>query len=315
VNSSGQRLQVFPPITVGTTTTFNTGALSDLQLTTAEAPPRATSSVLVSLNLDATATTPPIAFDPNQPDTFNHSTSMTLYDSLGTQHTGTLYFVSQYDGVDPTTANTWNTYLYVDGTNVGASAGAATTAPDSILLEFNSDGTLANAGGASPASGLFNFDAFSASVGGANPISMQFDFSQSTHFGGRFSVNNLNQDGFATGRLIGVEVSSDGVVFARFSNGQSQELGQVALAKFTNPQGLSALGNSNWAESFDSGDVILGAPITSNLGSVQSGALEASNVDIAEQLVNLIVAQRNFQANAQSISTEDEITQTVINIR
>ena len=181
-------------------------------------------------------------------------------------------------------------------------------------MEFNPDGSLLNVGGAAPASGVFAFDAFN-STGGANPMPMQIDFSQSSQFGGKFSVNNLSQDGFATGRLIGMQVSADGVFFARYSNGQSLELGQVAMAKFQNPQGLTPLGNSNWAESFGSGDAIFGAPNSSNLGSVQSGALEASNVDIAEQLVNLIVAQRNFQANAQSISTEDEITQTIINIR
>ncbi|MET0985590.1 MAG: flagellar hook-basal body complex protein, partial [Steroidobacteraceae bacterium] len=123
------------------------------------------------------------------------------------------------------------------------------------------------------------------------------------------------QDGYTTGRLIGIDVSSEGVVQARFTNGRSTSLGQVAIASFSNPQGLQQLGNTNWAETASSGQALNGQAGGSGFGLIQSGALEASNVDITAQLVNMITAQRNFQANAQMIQTADQVTQTIINIR
>ncbi|MEJ2529016.1 MAG: flagellar hook-basal body complex protein, partial [Gammaproteobacteria bacterium] len=152
-------------------------------------------------------------------------------------------------------------------------------------------------------------------ITGADNLSLSFDYSDTTQYGSSFAVNNLTQDGYAPGRLSGVDIDNSGVVFARYTNGQSDALGMVALAKFNNQQGLRQLGDTSWAETYDSGDVQMGAPGTSSLGLIQSGGLENSNVDISEQLVNLITAQRNFQANAQVITTADTITQTIINIR
>ncbi|MES9967245.1 MAG: flagellar hook-basal body complex protein, partial [Sedimenticola sp.] len=136
-----------------------------------------------------------------------------------------------------------------------------------------------------------------------------------TQFAGEFGVNDLSQDGYASGRLNGIDVSDTGVVFARFTNGRSTSLGKVVLAKFNNPNGLGKEGDNNWTETFESGDAQLGEANTASFGTIQSGALELSNVDIATQLVKLIVAQRNFQANTKVISTADQVTQAVINIR
>jgi flagellar hook protein FlgE len=144
---------------------------------------------------------------------------------------------------------------------------------------------------------------------------MTLNFGTATQFGGAFGVNSLSQDGFTTGRLTGVSVDPEGVVFARFTNGQSLSLGKLAMANFVNPQGLQELGDTNWAESFQSGDALLGEAGTASFGNIQSGALEASNVDLTAQLVRVITAQRNFQANAQIIEAADTVTQTVINIR
>jgi flagellar hook protein FlgE len=144
---------------------------------------------------------------------------------------------------------------------------------------------------------------------------MSMNFSDATQFGDAFGVNSLSQDGFTTGRLTGVSVDAEGVVFARFTNGQSSALGKLALANFVNPQGLQQLGDTSWGQSFQSGDALLGEAGTASFGNIQSGALEASNVDLTAQLVQMITAQRNFQANAQMISTADTVTQTVINIR
>jgi flagellar hook protein FlgE len=230
---------------------------------------------------------------------YNHSTSITVYDSLGTAHQATMYFRKTSD-------NNWDGYLYVGGSNVtfGPAPGSA-----AFPLEFDASGTLID-----PATGTLTLNAYTP-PGGAGPMTLTLDFSDATQYGSAFSVNNLNQDGYASGRLSGVDIDSDGIVFARYTNGQSLAIGKVALAKFNNPQGLRPDGDTNWVETFPSGNAQLGEANTSSFGSIQSGALESSTVDIAEQLVNLIMAQRNFQANAEVITTADAITQTVINIR
>lgn len=299
VNHKGQRLQVFPPVTVGNSTQFNTGALSDLRLLTTEAQPQATSTANIGVNLDASQTTPASAFSPADATSFNHSTSLTFYDSLGVQHTGTMYYVAT------AVSNQWDTHLYIDGTN------ATVGGNPSANITFANDGLLSSVNGNT--GGSVTYDNFL--VSGANDLVVSMDYSDSTQFGTGFSVNSLLQNGFTSGKLNGIDVAQTGVVFARFTNGQSKSLGQVILAKFPNEQGLSAQGDSNWNETFESGDVNYGAAGSSDFGTIQAGALEASNVDISKQLVNMIIAQRNFQANAQMITTEDSVTQTIINIR
>ncbi len=291
VNAQGLRLQAYPFAGNGL---FNTGTPQDLQLETGANPPQATTRASLGLNLPANAPVPanPV-FDPLDPSSFNHTTSVTVYDSLGAAHTATTYFIKD------AAANTWNTQVEIDGTPV---AGAT-------QVVFNNDGSLQ-----SPAGGLMALGAYTPSTGAAD-ITMSLDFGAATQFGSAFGVNSLSQDGFTTGRLTGVSVDAEGVVFARFTNGQSTSLGKLALANFVNPQGLQQLGNTSWGESFTSGDALLGEAGTASFGDIQSGALEASNVDLTAQLVQMITAQRNFQANAQMISTADTVTQTVINIR
>ena len=165
-----------------------------------------------------------------------------------------------------------------------------------------------------PATGSFTLPAY-APASGAAPISLATDFIQSTQYGSAFGVNSLSQNGFTAGRLSNIDVDTSGVIFARFTNGRSEPLGQVALSNFANVQGLRQLGDTAWAETFTSGDAIRGSAGTGSFGLIQSGALESSNVDLTQQLVNMITAQRNFQANAQMISTADQVTQTIINIR
>src|SRR5262245_506083 len=289
VNSKGQRLQVYPPLANGG---FNTGGLQDLSLTTGVSAPQATTTVDLTLNLPASATVPTTAiFNPADPTSYNNTTSLTVYDSLGAAHTASLYFIK-------TGANAWNTQLYVDGTAVGNGA-----------LTYSNTGALT-----APATGNIAFPAYTPATGAA-PIAMTFDFGSTTQYGQNFTVNAATQDGFTTGRLIGMDIDSSGVVQARFTNGRSNALGQISLVNFANPQGLQQLGDTSWAETFASGQALRGQAGNSGFGLLQAGALEASNVDITEQLVNMITAQRNFQANAQMISTADSITQTIINIR
>jgi flagellar hook protein FlgE len=291
VNAQGSRLQAYPFAGSGL---FNTGTPVDLQLTIGANPPAATTRADFGINLPADAAVPanPV-FDPADPSSFNHTTSVTVYDSLGAAHTATVYFIK--DAVP----NTWNTQIEIEGNPV---AGAA-------QIVFNPDGTLL-----SPPGGLMPLAPYNPGTGAAD-INMSLAFDNATQFGDNFGVNSLFQDGFTTGRLTGVSVDAEGVVFARFTNGQSTSLGKLALANFVNPQGLQQLGDTAWGESFQSGDALLGEAGTASFGNIQSGALESSNVDLTAQLVQMITAQRNFQANAQMISTADTVTQTVINIR
>jgi len=291
VNSHNDRLQIFPPAGNGT---FNTGTLSDLQLQTSDSAPQATSTAEFGINLPANESPPPVAvFDPNNASTYNHSTAITIYDSLGATHTAIAYFIKT------ATPNQWDARFYIDGTAVG---GANT-------MTYSNQGTLTV-----PATGSFTLPAYTPATGAA-PITLTTNVLSSTQYGSTFGVNTLSQDGFTSGRLSSIDVDTSGVVFARFTNGRSQSLGQVALSNFANPQGLRQLGDTSWGETFTSGDPVRGSAGTSSFGLIQSGALESSNVDLTAQLVNMITAQRNFQANAQMISTADQVTQTIINIR
>ncbi|WP_373025236.1 flagellar hook protein FlgE [Thioalkalivibrio sp.] len=296
VNNQGQELQGYPPQDPNSADPdFNTGQLEDIRLQSGEAPPRATTSVEALLNLRSDAEEPSAApFDLNDPDTYNFSTSLTLYDSVGTSRDANIYFVKGANDLE------WTAHVGVDGQEY-----------DSFDLTFDGSGSLDDVQ-PDPA----EVTVPSADLGnGADDLVFEMDFGETTQYGGDFAVNDLNQDGFASGRLTGVDIDESGVAFARFTNGQSTVLGQVAMANFTNPQGLEQVGDNNWAETFSAGEPVFAAPGTGNLGTIQSGALEASNVDIAQELVNLITAQRNFQANAQTISTADQATQTIINIR
>jgi len=293
VNVSGQRLQAYPALNPSGST-FSTAALSDLQLIASNTPPSASASADISLNLEAGSTQLGAGLiDPTDATTFNYSTSMTTYDSLGQPHTTSLFFRK----ID-TTTRAWDVRAVTDGDV------AQSTAVQS--LTFDSIGQLSSA---QPV----NFGSYDPG-NGASVMDIDFDFGGTTQYGSPFAVNSLFQDGYTTGRLSGLDIDESGVVLARFSNGQSSALGKVALANFPNAQGLTPLGDSTWGGSYQAGDRILGEPGAGNFGFLQSGALESSNVEITEELVNLITAQRSFQANAQVISAADTLTQTVINI-
>ena len=318
VDSSGRQLQTFPANANGT---FNTGTLASLQLSTGDSAPSASTTVTPVLNLNAQQVTPsgyggaspinPALFDVTDADTYNHSTSTTVFDSLGNDFPATMYYVAS----DPST-NEWQVHTYVDDTQLSLNGGV----DDFFTMTFDGLGSFSDISidnGGAPiviTNGDVPFDNL-ALGNGATDLALTFDYSDTTQYGGDFAVNSLSQDGFASGRLSGISIDESGIVSATFTNGQSTELGQVALATFPNTKGLRQLGDTSWAETFGAGDRIIGSAGTAGFGSLQSGALEASNVDIATQLVSLITAQRNFQANAQAISTENEIQTAIINIR
>ncbi len=280
-------------------------------------------------------------FDPSDQSTYNSATSMTVYDSLGIPHVMTQYFVKQeYDPTDPTSApNHWQVNVLIDGADVGdpdtTLPPPANTEPTraSYDLYFNDDGSLNQTssdnilisnwvpldedGNPNSAAGPQNVLAGGGIPIADPPTSSNFtlDFTGTTQFGSDFSVNNVDQNGYATGRLSGLSIDESGIIFARFTNGESLVLGQVALASFPSEEGLSPVGSTAWVETFRSGQPRVAAANTGALGTIQSGALEESNVDISAELVNLILAQRNFQASAKTIQTADSVTQTIINLR
>jgi flagellar hook protein FlgE len=290
VSATGAALQVYPPLANGG---FNTGALTTLNLQTAQSAPAATTSGSLILNLPANSTPPAVApFDPTNAATYNQSTSTAVYDSLGNQYPATFYFTAT------AVPNQWSVNMTVNGTQVGAAQ----------TLAFSSTGAVTT-----PVGGSLPFNGF-APPGGAQVMNMKFDFSQTTQFGSQFGVSSIVQNGFATGELSRVAIDNTGVVSAVYTNGRSTQLGQLALANFPNTQGLRQLGDTDWSETFTSGTVVQGLAGSAGFGVIQSGSLESSNVDLTTELVNMITAQRSFQANAQVITTANQLSQTVINI-
>ena len=307
VSNAGSRLQGFQVNSVGDVT----GQLGDIQIDTSLLDPNPTGLVDLTSNLDSREVPPNVPFGgpfdafalpPTSPDpsSFNATTSTTVYDGLGNPHVLSLYFVKT------ATPNQWEVHSLVDG--------VTPSGPDTLTFQSNGQFdplTLpveVNITGWQPLN--------AAGVGtGADPQDITVSLSDTTQFGTPFAVSSVIQDGFAAGQLRGLEIDSTGIAFARFTNGESRALAQIALANFNNPNGLQPIGDTNWVETFASGPSNVGAPGTSGLGVIQSAALEESNVEITAQLVDLIIAQRNFQANAQVIQAEDAVTQTVINLR
>lgn len=292
VTAAGDQVQGFQPLTSGG---FNTGGLSALQLSTAQVAPAATTTADMTLNLPSNATAPTNTFSPTDSTSYNSTTSLTVYDSLGAAHTAQLYFVK---GATTPTASDWSAQLYIDGSAVGTPQ----------TLTYSSAGTLT-----SPANGSVNFGAYTPTTG-ASPMNIAFNFGTSTQYGSSFAVNAITQNGYTTGNLTGINISPSGVVQANFTNGQSTTLGEVALANFANPQGLQQTGNTQWVQTFASGAAVNGVAGTSGFGTIQSGALEQSNVNLTAELVNMITASRNFQANSQMINTANQDTQAILRI-
>ncbi|GGP18258.1 flagellar hook protein FlgE [Silvimonas iriomotensis] len=300
-----------------------------LQITVGNIGARATGSSGTSnaglqvgqMNLNAAATiinraAPPTGVGPlnvTDPTTFTSSTTAQVYDAQGVSHNLTFYFTkvatnqwevqTSFDGGTPTTTGSpagTNGYLMYTGTGTLD----ATTVPTDPLT-----GTAA-----SNVSGFTFSTTLTAPNGATSPFAFNVSFPNSTQYGSPFVVNALNQDGYADGTLTGMSIGKDGVIQGSYSNGQTKTVGQIVLANFTNVQGLQPLGDNRWSQTFASGQPTIGDPGTGSLGSLQSSAQEDSNVDLTSELVNLITAQRNYQANAQTIKAQDTILQTIVNL-
>ncbi len=299
VTAQGQRLQGFAPTGNGG---FDTGNLQDLQLPTGQSDPQATTQVAVEANLAAADQRPPDRrFDPNDPQSYNYATSTTIYDSLGNPHTMTLYYVKDRDrGFLPGRATQqWTAHAVIDGSEVR---------PANINLRFDQNGQIAANGGGTATLRY-------TPGGGAAPMTIDLDLSGTTAYDEQYSLNRITQDGRSIGSLTGLDIDNNGVLTARFTDGSTEVLGQVALANFANPEGLQPIGDTQWAESGNSGPVLVGQAGNGGFGTITASALEGSNVDLVSQLVNLIMAQRNFQANTQSITAWNNVTQNILNVR
>ncbi|MGL6159416.1 flagellar hook protein FlgE [Microbulbifer sp.] len=253
-----------------------------------------TTGVEASFNLDATVDTvdrTAVPFDPADGDSYSYANTGTAYDSLGVQHTMTTYFTKTAD-------NTWEVRVAVDG--------AADTTTGQLV--FDTNGTLDEAASTSPG---YSF----TPGGGADPINFAIDFDGTTQFGSDFALGSLTQNGYAAGALVGIDFDDAGNILGKYANEQTQVLGTIALANFRNPEGLSPRGDNTWVETGASGQPLLGLAGAGQFGKLESGAVEVSNVDLTNELVDLIVAQRNYQANTQTIKVQDEVLQSAVNLR
>ena len=303
VDSSGQYLQAFPVSEDGSVIATGLTSAKSLQLTSAGGLPKVTSKIELGLNLPSDAAIKPTAsFSPSDSNTFNSSTQMTAYDSLGNPHVATVYFLKTSNATPAVPTNNWDTKLYIDGALI-----QPTNAADSVLT-FDQDGKLT-----APIAAI-TYDPATL-ITGANPLSLSIDYGTlSSQYSAPFSVMSLSQDGHPRGELSGMDVDSSGVVRANYTNGTQLALGKLMLANFDNPNGLKQIGNASFEATNASGLVDLGEAGFGGFGDIRGGALEGSNVDLTEQLVKLISAQRNFQANAKALDTSGTLMQTIMGI-
>lgn len=277
------------------------GPVGKLQLTNTSIPPTPTSKINMAVQLDSTKTSPvntPIN-NPADPKSYTWSNNQTIYDSLGNSHQLTMYYSI---GTPTAAGNTWSVSAYVDG------AAVSSPNPNSFNLGFNTNGVLTTN---TPVSLTFTPATLN---GAAVPQTVTVDFTHSTQIAQTSGTLSATQDGAAPGALNGISIGSTGLIQATFSNSQTKTIGQVALATFPNPQGLQDIGGNNWIQTGNSGGPTNNAPGSGNTGTLASGQVETSNVNLTSELVNMITAQRYYQANAQSVKTQDTIIQTLLNI-
>jgi len=290
VSASGAKLTGY---TADANGVLSTGAPAPININAADLEPQMTTKVNAKLNLSSSKPPLPAAgFNMNDPLTFHDSTAVTVYDSLGNEHTLATYYVK-------TAANTWEVF-----SSTNSDPASVTTLG---TITFDEYGAMLT--------GMPLSLPVTVTTGAASPFTIDFDYTGSTQFGSGFSINTQNQDGYTSGRLAGFAIGSDGIILGRYTNGKSATLGQVVLASFANPNGLQPLGNNMWAETSTSGAPLVGTPDSGSLGVLQSKAVEDSNVDLTAELVNMITAQRVYQANAQTIKTQDAVMQTLVNLR
>lgn len=319
VNSAGLRLTGYQ---VGANGAVAGGSPAALQLPTAAMAPNPTQGVTAQFNIDSRSTPPTASpFNANNSSTYNYTNSVTVFDSLGNSHELSSFFVK-------TAANTWDVYATADGYPLNASgamiapptaAGPPAVANSAALadgsLGFDTNGNLVAGAPTTLVGGKMSFTGLDF-ANGSSPMAFTVDVTGTTQFGDANDVKKLNQDGYTSGTLTSFAINPDGSITGKYSNEQTKALGQIVLSSFVNPNGLEPKGDNVWAETGASGQPLTGTPGSgTKQGALASGALEASNVDLTAELVNLIVAQRTYQANAQTVKTQDQVMQTLVNMR
>ncbi|MGE1153912.1 flagellar hook protein FlgE [Pseudomonas sp. ICMP 460] len=316
-NTGTSRLQGYAADDEGNITK---GGLTDLKLNLSNLPPKASTKVDSSSNLNSSEpvidqTAKP--FDPTDTSTFTTQYSTTLYDSQGNAHPMVQYLVK-------TDANKWNAYTLIDGRNLDGSAPTTTgtTAPVPSTLSFDGSGKLTGIVTGTTSSTTLNLTGWvpgtvtdgvwKANGANANPTGVAINMANITQYNSATYRNPPTTDGYATGQITGLKIDGNGVLFATFSNQQSKAVGQISLASFNNEQGLQPAGSTSWRETFASGQPGYDTPQSGTLGSIVANSLENSNVNLTNELVDLIKAQSNYQANAKTISTQSTIMQTII---
>ncbi len=331
-DNNGGFLQGFPVNPAnGNTTSVSLSTTQPIQIPNTAGAPRATSNVFVTMNVDSRNTPPTVAFNPVDSASYNATTSTTIYDSLGEPHIMSMYFRREA----PTTDNDWEVYVVIDdNTTVPASPAGGPLLPNTaigpVVMDFDATGLPSLPLTASlpdlvipagPGTGL-NDPLNGYLTNGAqfsSNITVQFrdesGTKRPTQYASKFEAGTLGQDGTTVGRLTSVDIDAAGKVMASYSNGDQTYLAQVAMVKFANPQGLTQAGNTSWRESLLSGEALAGEANSGTFGSINASALEASNVNLTNELVDLIAAQRNFQANSRALEVNSTLQNTVLQIR
>lgn len=266
------------------------GANGVIQIPTDGLQSQPTTGVAATLNLDSGSDVIAATFDPTDENTYSYANTATVYDSLGNSHELTMYFTK-------TGINTWEVRSAIDGVVPATQTVQAVSFTSSGLLDGYAPST-------------FDF----AMSNGAADIGFELDLTGSTQFGNDFEVASMTQDGYTAGSLVGFSVDENGNVIGNYSNEQKQVLGQILLATFRSPEGLQPVGDNAWVETAASGQPLVGMAGIGQFGSLESGVVETSNVDLTKELVNLIIAQRNFQANAQSVKTQSDVLEQAVNL-
>jgi flagellar hook protein FlgE len=308
-NASGAVLTGYP---MGANGLISNGAPGPLVITNTALAPQATTEYDVNLNLnsgDPVINVVATPFDHTDPNTYSRQTSVGVYDSLGNSHVLSTFYVNRgpVAPLAPGEGNTWEVYATCDGVPVGYVLPAA--AVPLTKIEFSTGGVAMTITPSPAAASL------TLTNGAASPQVVDVNFAGTTQYALDFGVRDQTQDGYTAGNLVSFALSPDGKIVGSYTNGQTNVLGQVALASFANPNGLTPMGDNAWVETSVSGPPLVSTPGNSGLGVVQSSAVEESNVDLTAELVAMITAQRIYQANAQTIKTEDQIMQTLVNLR
>jgi flagellar hook protein FlgE len=253
------------------------------------------------------AALPATPFDPAKPGSYSHSFPVEVVDSLGNTHELMQYFVKRAGATG--TESEWEAYFRLDGKMVSASADGGVAGTGPVSMTFDQGGRILTGQNI-----VLNVPNPGGLDSPAQPMTLALDYNKTTQFGGNFT-KSFTLDGYKTGEYASMSIAADGSLVANYTNGETQSLGMLVLADFNNLQGLQPKGGNAWAESPTSGQAVLGTPGTNGLALIKSQAVEESNVDMSKELVNMIIAQRTYQANAQTIKTQDQVLQTLINMR